>query len=89
MLLSPAFYVLAVIAILIVGISKGGFGGGLGMVAVPLMSLVISPFDAAAILLPMLCIMDVAGLRAYWRRWDPQNLWIILPGGILGVLVEP
>lgn len=87
MLLSPAFYLLAVIAILIVGISKGGFGGGLGMVAVPLMSLVISPFDAAAILLPMLCIMDVAGLRAYWKRWDPQNLWIILPGGILGVLV--
>ena len=83
-MLSPTFYVLAVIAILIVGISKGGFGGGLGMVAVPLMSLAISPFDAAAILLPMLCIMDIAGLKAYWRRWDRRNLLIIIPGGWSG-----
>lgn len=86
-MLSPTFYLLAVIAILIVGISKGGFGGGLGMVAVPLMSLAISPFDAAAILLPMLCIMDIAGLKAYWKRWDRRNLVIIIPGGLVGVAI--
>jgi uncharacterized membrane protein YfcA len=64
----PVFYLLATLAVLIVGISKGGFGGGLAVAGVPLMSLAIPPFQAAAILLPILCLMDLAGLRAYWGR---------------------
>ena len=42
MITDPWFYVVAVPAVLLFGISKGGFGGGLGVVAVPLMALVIS-----------------------------------------------
>ena len=55
----PWFYVLAVPVVLLVGISKGGFGGGAGLVAVPLLSVVMPLPQAAAILLPILCVMDL------------------------------
>lgn len=83
----PLFYLTGVIAVLIAGVSKGGFGGGLGIIAVPLMSLTIPPFQAAAIMLPILCVMDLAGLKAFWRRWHTRNLTIMLPGAMVGILL--
>lgn len=62
---SPAFWLAAVPAVLIVGLSKGGFGGGLGVLGVPLLSLAVSPVQAAAVLLPVLCVMDLASLWAF------------------------
>ena len=50
MINDPAFYLLAIPVVLLVGISKGGFGGGLGVLAVPLLSLMIDPRIAAALL---------------------------------------
>lgn len=83
----PWFYAAAIPAVILYGISKGGFGGGLGILAVPLMSLVISPVQAAAILLPILCLMDLFGLWAYRYRWDPVNLRILIPGAITGIII--
>ena len=37
----PWFYFAAIPAVLMFRISKGGFGGGLGAIAVPLMALVV------------------------------------------------
>ena len=37
--------------------------------------------------LPVLCMMDVAGLRAWWGRWSRRELLTILPGGMLGILL--
>ena len=54
MLSDPWFYLLAIPAVLIYGIGKGGLGGALGILAVPMMALVIPPTQAAAILLPIL-----------------------------------
>ena len=81
----PWFYLMAVPALLITGISKGGFGGGLGILAVPMLALVVSPAQAAAILLPVLILMDLIGVRAYWRRFDPHALAVMLPGALLGI----
>lgn len=83
----PLFYAVAVPAVVIVGFSKAGVGGGLGIMAVPLMSLLIPPVQAAAILLPLLLFMDAFSLRAYWRIWDRQNLAIMLPGALAGVAI--
>ena len=83
----PWFYAAAVPAVILYGISKGGFGGGLGILAVPVMSLVISPVQAAAILLPILCLMDLFGLWAYRYQWDPVNLRILIPGAISGIII--
>jgi len=82
---NPWFYVAAVPAVLIAGISKGGFGGGLGVMAVPMMALAIAPVQAAAIMLPILCLMDFIGTWAYWRKWDGPNLRILIVAALFGV----
>jgi uncharacterized membrane protein YfcA len=84
---NPNFYIAATIAILILGISKSGFGSGLGLLAVPIMSLVISPAQAAAILLPLLCVMDIFNVLHYRDKFDRKNLAILVPGALLGILL--
>src|SRR5262245_62800933 len=51
------------------------------------MALTIPPAQAAAIMLPVLCLMDIAGVRAYLWRWDRRILRVIVPAGILGSLI--
>jgi len=74
----------AAIAALLVGLSKGGLSM-LGSVAVPLMSLVMSPVTAAALLLPILVVSDVFGLWSYRRDFDRRNLAILIGAGTLGI----
>jgi uncharacterized membrane protein YfcA len=81
----PGFYALAVVAILITGISKGGFGSGIGGVAVPILSLQIAPLQAASIMLPILCLMDLVGLWAYRGKWSMAQIRIMVPGAIVGI----
>lgn len=81
-----SFYMLAVPVVILVGMSKGGFGGGLGTLAVPLLSLAIDPRLAAAILLPILCGMDAVSLWSFRGTWDKQNLKILMPGALLGTV---
>lgn len=87
MINDPTFYMLAVPVVLLVGISKGGFGGGLGVLAVPLLSLMIDPRVAAAILLPILCVMDVFSVWSFRGTWDRKNLKLLMPGALLGTLL--
>lgn len=87
MLTEPFFYLVAIPALLIVGIAKGGLGGGIGMLGVPLMALAIDPVRAAAIMLPILLLMDAFALRKWWGRWDLPNLRVVMPGAILGIIV--
>lgn len=87
MITDPWFYAVAVPAVLLYGISKGGFGGGLGVIAVPLMALVISPVQAAAILLPVLCAMDIVALWKFRGKWIWSELRILLPASLLGILI--
>lgn len=82
----PWFYVAAVPALLLNGISKGGLGGGVGSVSVPLMALVIPPTQAAAIMLPILCVMDLPAIHAYFGRWDKAQTRVIIPAGVTGIL---
>ncbi|PSU36373.1 sulfite exporter TauE/SafE family protein [Photobacterium lutimaris] len=83
----PWFYITAVPAVLIYGIGKGGLGGALGIIAVPLMALVVSPTQAAAILLPILCVMDAFAVKQHYRSADYSILRQMLPGSLLGVLL--
>lgn len=80
-----AFYPVAVIAILLTGIVKGGFGTGAGGLAVPLMSVFIAPPQAAGIMLPILCAMDLFGYHAYRGRWARAHLTALVPGALLGI----
>ena len=85
MITDTLFYVAAVPAVILFGISKGGFGSGLGILAVPLIAMVVSPVQAAAILLPILCLMDLLGLWAYRGKWIWPELRILLPASLIGI----
>lgn len=86
MIIDPIFYVAAVPAVIFFGIAKGGFGSGLGVLAVPLMAMVVSPVKAAAILLPILCVMDLIGLWAYRGKWVWPELRLLLPAALIGIV---
>lgn len=85
MLTDPLFYLCSVPAVLLYGIAKGGFGGPIAVLAVPLMSLVMSPTLAAGILLPILVVMDGLVVRTYWGVFDGRALRILLPGALVGI----
>ena len=87
MISDPFFYLVAIPAILLMGISKGGFGSGAGLFATPLMALAVPIPQAAAILLPILCVMDVVGLAAYRGVFSRENMRVILAGGVAGVVL--
>lgn len=87
LLADPWFWTAAVPAILIVGVSKGGFGGGLGVLGVPILALVIAPLQAAAIMLPLLIAMDMLSVRAFWGRWSRSQLGLLIPAAALGIAV--
>ncbi|MEN3066894.1 sulfite exporter TauE/SafE family protein [Uliginosibacterium sediminicola] len=83
----PLFYFAAVPAVLLAGISKGGFAGGLGMLAVPLMALAIPAPQAASVMLPILCLMDLVGSWSYHKHWDYALLRRLIPGAVLGIVL--
>ena len=84
MLHDPIFWAVAVVSVLITGVSKGGFGG-LALLAVPLMALVISPVQAAGIMLPILIVMDWVSVWSYRKHWNKRILWLTLPGAVAGI----
>jgi uncharacterized protein len=87
MLDDPLFYAVAVPAVILVGLSKGGLGGAMALLGVPIMALVMPPVQAAAILLPILIVMDIVGLWAWRHHSDRRTLAIMLPGALVGIAV--
>jgi uncharacterized membrane protein YfcA len=82
-----AFYATAIPAVLLLGLSKSGFGAGLGSLAVPLMALAIPVPQAAALLMPVLLLCDILSVAAFRRDIDKALLWLLIPFGLLGTLV--
>lgn len=73
-------------AAVLIGLSKGGLPV-VGMLAVPLLSVIMSPVKAAALLLPIYVVSDAFGVWIYRREFNRPNLVILIPAGIVGVLV--
>jgi uncharacterized protein len=80
----PRFIAVAVLAVTCLGLSKGGLVG-FGLVATPLLALVLPPVQAVAILLPIMILQDVISVWAYRRHWDRRNLLVTVPGAAIGV----
>ncbi|WP_195819435.1 sulfite exporter TauE/SafE family protein [Roseobacter sp. MH60115] len=83
--LSTSFYLVTACAVVITGISKSGFGGGLGVMSVPLMSLYITPQLAVAILMPVLLAMDLIIVWSYRHHWNRAIVAMLLPGAAVGL----
>ena len=80
----PWFYVLAVPAVIALGLSKGGFAG-MGQMATPMLALVMPPLEAAAIMLPIMIVQDGTAVWVYRGDWSRRIYMIFVPGAVIGV----
>jgi uncharacterized membrane protein YfcA len=80
----PVFYLLAIPAVVALGLSKGGFVG-VGQIGTPMLALIMPPLEAAAILLPIMLVQDAVSVWVYRKDWDRRNLTVMLPAAIIGI----
>lgn len=81
------FWAIAALAVFLVGLSKSGFLVSIGLVGVPLLSLVMPARDAAGMMLPLLLIMDVVAVWNYRKDADWGILKIMIPGALVGTVI--
>lgn len=81
------FWIVAVLTVALVGLSKSGFLGSLGMVAVPVLAFVMPAREAAGMLLPLLLVMDAIAIWNYRKDCDWRILRIMLPGAAVGTIL--
>lgn len=75
------------VVIFIIGLAKGGLGGTLGVLATPLMTVVLPADQVIGLLLPILMIADVFAVAAHWQRWNNKLLWLLIPGSFVGTVL--
>jgi uncharacterized protein len=85
MTLTPGQWVVAIVAALIVGVSKTGITG-LGMLAVVLFATIMPAKEATGVVLPLLCFGDVAAVAIYRRHAKWTHLWKLFPWTAAGVV---
>jgi len=83
----PWFYAVAVPAVLLMGVSKSGFGSGFGSLVVPMMALVVTVPQAAAIMMPLLFVMDVLGMAAFRKDLNRRLLRFMVPFALMGTVL--
>ena len=86
LLADPFTLTMAVLAVIVLGLAKGGLAG-LGALATPLLALAIAPASAAALLLPVLLVQDVVSVWSYRRTWSGWIIGWMLPGALIGVVL--
>jgi len=84
LLANPQALLLAILAVTVLGMSKGGFLS-MSVLATPLLALAMPPTTAVAMMLPVLMVQDLVGVWAFRKTWDGWCLAWTLPGGALGV----
>jgi len=81
------FFGFAIPAVLFAGVSKGGFGSGAAFASTPLLAMILEPGQAVGLMLPLLMVMDLTGLKPYWRKWDWPNAKVLILGAIPGTVI--
>ena len=84
---SLAFFICAILSVIVIGISKSGFGAGLGVLSLPLMASQSTLNEALAVLLPLLIAIDLVGIRRFLRNANWRILKLILPAAFFGMLL--
>ncbi|WP_246107315.1 sulfite exporter TauE/SafE family protein [Puniceibacterium confluentis] len=86
-LLTPSNLAVAIPAVLFAGISKAGFGSGAAFASASILAIMLDPGQALGIMLPLLMLIDMASLPAYWKKWHWPDARILLLGAVPGTLL--
>ena len=86
MLLDAQTILLTLAGVFLIAFMKGAFGGGFAIIGIPLLSMVMDPLTAGALLAPLFVVMDLVALR-YWKpdTWSKPDLKPLLPGLLVGI----
>lgn len=87
MIPDPTVLAFGIPAMLLAGISKGGFGSGASFAGVSLFALVLEPQQALGIMMPLLLLIDFVALAGFRRGWHPPSTAALILGGVPGVLL--
>ncbi len=81
------FLVAGSVSAILFSVAKSGFGGSIGILAVPIMIFACGgqASFAVGLLLPMLIVADYVAVVLWWRQWDGRAVLRILPGAALGI----
>lgn len=80
------FFVLGTASVILVSMAKAGFGGGVGLLSVPLMIYACGGRSQLAngIMLPILILNDYVALAAWRGKWKLRVVLLLLPGMVIG-----
>ncbi len=84
--LAPSAWALLVLAAIIIGFSKTGLPG-MGILAIPLVAMVIPARASTGLILPMLLVGDVMAVAYYRRHAVWKHLVKLLPCAVAGILL--
>jgi len=84
--LDPIALVVIALAVFLINVMKGAFGGGFAIIGIPVLALVMDPIAAGALLALVLCLSDIVALGC-WRpsTWSKPDLKLLIPGQLLGI----
>lgn len=80
-------YLILSVAALLIGVSKAGFGGGTGILVMPVLALMLDPRESLGLMLPLLLSCDIMALFFFWGQWERWNLIVLSVGAIVGIVV--
>jgi uncharacterized membrane protein YfcA len=84
---STAFLLMIAGVTFLISLSKGGLGGMAGSLSAPLMALVMPVNQVLGLLLPIMLLADIFSIALHWRRWNARLVWLLIPGGVVGVSI--
>lgn len=79
------YYSLVIAAVVVMGIAKSGFGGGIGILAVPLIANAMPADRALGVMLPILIVADSFAVYQHRRQWSWAHMRLALFGAVLGI----
>ena len=71
----------------LIGLSRGGLGGGFGLAAAIFTAQLMEPISAAAFLLPILVASDPLSIFIYRNYIYWKSLIVLIPGAIVGIII--
>jgi hypothetical protein len=81
------FLVLGSLSAMLLGATKAGFAGGIGLLSTPLMVYACGGRArlALAVMLPLLIAGDYASMTRWWGKWEFRRVWPMILAAVGGV----